>query len=169
MDDIFNNILEAYPNPNTCIDILINIFSKSGYDPSTKTIENSDSYSLLRIYCLAYIAYVIPSIEFTSSSDAMNLISRIRPLFESELTDVLISGDTFSWLSRIYTKCLNDISTRGSVLPQINSFYCDDLPIPVVAQYLYQNGSRDDEIMLRNNEKIIHPLFYNGYLEVLAS
>ncbi|MCP9318757.1 hypothetical protein KBX73_02990 [Acetobacter persici] len=168
MDDIFNNIIEAYPNPNTCIDILINIFSNSGYDKTTKTIENSETYSILRIYCLAYISYVIPSIDFTSSSDSINLISRIKPLFESELTDALISGDTFSWLSRIYTKCLTDISTRGSLLPQINSFYSEYLPVPVVAQYLYQDGSRDDEIIIRNNEKIIHPLFYNGQLEVLS-
>ena len=99
----------------------------------------------------------------------MNLLQSINPLFEAELNDTNISQDTFSWLSRLKIKIANDVSTRGSILPQINSFKSDMIPLPVVSQYLYQTGDRMDEIIQRNNKVIKHPLFFSGTLEVLSS
>lgn len=172
LSEIFEKLSVVYPNATDRLNVLIKMFTLSGYDQSNKVITSTNdnvTSSLIRIYCLAYIANTIPYITFDSSSQAMSIIQQIRPLFEAELSDTLKSGDTFGWLSRLLNKSIADISTRGSQLPQVNSFYCDLLPIPVVAQYLYQNGDRDSEIVLRNNSKIKHPLFYQGQLEVLSS
>lgn len=172
MDEVFQSLISLYSNPIDRINVLIKVFQNSGYNTTTKTLMNTqddDTASLLRLYALSYLSYTIPNIEFSSSSEAMDLIRSIRPLFEAELTDKNINGDTFSWLSRIYNKCIADISTRGSQLPQITAFYCNNLPIPVVSQYLYLDGSRSDEILIRNNKNIKHPLFYDGKLEVLTS
>lgn len=172
MDEIFEALTDVYPNPIDRLNVLVKMFSLSGYDTATQSIVKSmddKTSSVMRIYCLAYIANTVPSITFDSSSQAMSIIKQVRPLFEAELNDSLITPDTFAWLSRILNKTISDISSRGSQLPQINKFYCDTLPTAVVAQFLYQNGNRDQEIIIRNNQNIRHPLFYQGYLEVLSS
>lgn len=170
MNYIFENISNLYPDALTRIDILIKIFENAGYNKTTKSIVSTNDNQtaiILRLYILSYIAQAISGVEFQSSSDALALIVKIRPVFEAELSDDL-DADTFSWVSRIFTKSLQDISTRGSVLPEINKFIADGIPLSVIAQYLYQDGSRFDEILLRNNKKIRHPLFFNGTLEVLS-
>ncbi|MEN3168774.1 hypothetical protein [Gluconobacter sp. OJB] len=170
LNTIFENISNVYPDPIQRISILQKMFSTCGYDSSTQSLTATDddqSNSVLRIYILAYIANTIPYITFTSSSDALILVSQLKPLFEASFNDQLLNSDIFSWLNRIYQKSIADISSRGSQLPQINSFYSDMMPLPVIAQYLYQDGSRTSEILLRNND-MDHPLFCNGMLEVLA-
>lgn len=170
LDTIFDNITGVYPDPVQRISILQKLFSQCGYDLTTQSLTSTDddqSNSILRIYILAYIANTIPYISFTSSSDALVLVSQLKPLFEATFNDQLLNGDIFSWLNRIYQKSIADISSRGSQLPQINTFYSDMMPLPVIAQYLYQDGSRSSEILLRNND-CDHPLFCSGMFEVLA-
>ncbi|GBR17408.1 hypothetical protein [Gluconobacter frateurii] len=167
---IFENISNVFPDPLSRVAIFQKMFAQLGYDPLTQTLTATDdeqSNSTLRIYVLAYIANTIPYITFTSSTDSLNLISQLKPLFEAEFNDVLLTGEVFSWLSRIYQKSIADISTRGAQLPQVNTFYAESMPLPVIAQYLYQNGARTAELLLRNND-LDHPLFCTGMLEVLA-
>lgn len=170
MDDIFNSIITMFPDPNKRLNVLINAFKKSGYDEITQSISqsvNESTYSVIRLYCLAYIANTIPYIEFQSSNDAFLILEELKSLFEAQfkITD---DSDIFDYLQTIYIKIIADISARGTIMPDINYFYCEKLPLPVVSQYLYQDGSRDNEILLRNNSKIRHPLFYTGQLEVLS-
>lgn len=170
--NIFDCFIQIFQNPQDRVNALISVFKNLGYDDKTQTIvptQDDKSAVIFRCYCLAYIAYTVPSIEFESSSEALELIKTLNALFEAELKDTAISGETFGWLARLKTKIIADISTRGSIQPKINTFICEMLPIPVVSQYLYQTGTRADEILIRNNAKIRHPLFYTGSLEVLSS
>lgn len=172
LTNIFSSFLYIFQNPMDRVSALVNMFYSLGYNTATKTLtttEDEVSATTLRCYCLAYIAYTVPNIEFTSSSDALDLISKLNPIFEAQLKDTTINSDTFSWIARLKRKIITDISVRGSILPQINQFYCELLPLPVVSQYLYQSGDRSDEIMIRNNATVIHPLFHTGTLEVLSS
>ncbi|ARW49490.1 hypothetical protein [Acetobacter pasteurianus] len=172
IQNIFNSFISIFQNPLDRVNALITVFGNLGYDEATKAItttQDDKSAVIFRCYCLSYIAYTVPNIDFTSSSDALNLLDQINDIFEAQLKDDNISGDTFSWLSRLKTKITTDISTRGSVLPQINQFTCEMLPLPVISQYLYQTGARSDEILIRNNNTVVHPLFYSGTLEVLSS
>lgn len=170
MDDIFNNLISVYPDPLKRLSVFIEIFKNSGYNEQTQTVSGGDSHThfVLRMYALGYIANTVPYINFDSSSQAISLIETLKPLFESQFSDSNMSGDDFSYIQLIYTKCIADISTRGSLVPEVNDFYCEMLPLPVVAQYLYQDGSRSDEILYRNNQNIRHPLFCQGVLEVLV-
>lgn len=171
MDEIFNNLINVFPDPQTRTNVLVNMFSSVGYNPNTQQLVPTDdeqSATYIRCYICSYIAYTVPYIEFTSSQQATDLIKTLKPIYEAALTDTTLNIDTFSWLARIYSKAIADISSRGSQLPSVNSFICEMMPACVVAQYLYQDGSRSDEIIIRNNDAIQHPMFCDTTLEVLS-
>ncbi|MFT8850367.1 hypothetical protein [Acetobacter orientalis] len=173
MKNIFNNIVDLYPDPVQRLSILISMFGKVGYDPTNRILvptNNETAATSLRTMILSYIAAAVSQIEFDSSSQAQNILSTLKPLFDAQKNDDTLDATAFNRLQRLYRKTIADISTRGSVLPQVVEFYVDPtdkIPLPVLAQYIYQDGAMADDILLRNNSKIIHPLFVNTTLEVI--
>ena len=171
--DIFDNISSLYPDPSQRITMLISMFSESGYDPTNRILVptvNETTATSLRIVTLSYISAAISELEFDSSSQAQRIMALIKPLFEAQMGDNNLGSQDFFRLQRLYSKTLADISTRGSILPQVVNFYVDpndNIPLNVLAQYIYQDGSQADDILLRNNDTIVHPLFVNTSIEVL--
>lgn len=171
--DIMDNITDLYPDPVQRLSVFIGMMGRVGYDPTSRSLVptmNETTATSLRIVILSYIGAAVSQIEFDSSSQAESILTSLKPLFEAQMGDVNLDSQAFNRLKRLYAKTISDISTRGSVLPQVVEFYVDPtdkIPLPVLAQYIYQDGSMADDILLRNNSKIIHPLFVNTTLEVI--
>ncbi|MBF0892709.1 hypothetical protein HKD28_15055 [Gluconobacter sp. LMG 1744] len=171
--NVFDNIVSLYPDPVQRISIMITMFASVGYDPNNRVLvptANEATATSLRIMLLSYMSAAVSEVEFDSSSSANSLLSTLRPLFNAQMTDKTLDANGFNRLQRLFGKIVADISSRGSTLPQVVSFYVDpsdDIPLPVLAQYIYQDGSRSDEILLRNNSTVVHPLFVNTTLEII--
>ncbi|WP_406236908.1 hypothetical protein ACF3NX_06345 [Acetobacter orientalis] len=133
-------------------------------------MPDDQAASTLRIVILSYIAQAISNLEFSSSSQAQDILKEIKPIFEAQFNDQNMDVTAYNRMRRLYTKAVADIGQRGSILPRVVTFAIDpedSIPLPVLAQYIYQDGSMADDILLRNNQTIIHPLFVNTSLEVI--
>ena len=79
------------------------------------------------------------------------------------------SDDVYSALAGLRAATVKDITVRGADRARLVSYTpIDSLPAVVIAYQLYDDASRDDEIVVRN--RVRHPGFVPGGapLEVLS-
>lgn len=172
LDAIMTDLQSIYPNPTKYIGILVQLISSWGYDTNTQSITsttNDPVFALARRVALNAIYMMEPNVTWTSSTEATDFGNQILPLFNAE---VLYSGDNdetdvFQWLNDAMAFISKDIQTRGSGLPDLVSrSYKTNLPACQIANLLYGDGSRDEEIIIRNNPK--RPMFMETSIEVLS-
>lgn len=106
----------------------------------------------------------------SSSDDAANVRNLITDRLDSEIE---IAGDngedaTFGALRALRGAVVNDLNTRGAALPSIKEFtFRASLPAPVLAQMLYRDPGRADEIERQTHAP--HPAFQPLSVRVLGS
>ena len=104
-----------------------------------------------------------------SSTDANNIISVVTPIldYEIEFCGVVGNDATFNQLRLLKAAVVSDLQTRGSTLPELITITRPiSLPAEVIANQLYGDGSRADELVMRNNP--VNPLFMPLSLECLS-
>lgn len=89
-----------------------------------------------------------------------------------ELLDATTDDATFDAMRGLRAEVLRDISARGAVLARLARVTLQEVqPVMVVAQQVWGDGGRGDEVMGRNAARVMHPLFAptGVALEVLAN
>ncbi|MBS0984566.1 hypothetical protein M2305_003277 [Gluconobacter cerinus] len=164
------NMLEFSTAPLLKLQALIKIIEQYGYNSELKQVTNSNSdYAVVRFYALVLIGSVVSDIEFQSSTDSRNIADQLNDIYESEY-DFQTDMSVFEYLSELQAQTVNIILSDGYGLPTLTSYTSkSSMPACSIAQQLYQDGSRTDEIIIRNNSDVTHPLFMPLTVEVLNS
>lgn len=120
---------------------------------------------------LAAIALAGAAARYAPASfdDALSLTNKIATLFDLEITVAGDAGqdDTFVALGLLRAAVISDLMARGaSLAPLVTVTMPETLPAVVVAQRLYGDASRADELIARVDP--IHPLFMPTTMLVLG-
>ncbi len=125
--------------------------------------------TILQTYALRSLAKACAAYSPTSSDDARSVLGQVVPVLDAAIDAASVAGyaDLYRAVRTLRTAVVNDLQTRGSQLPGLTTV---SLPVPlpslVVAYQLYQDATRSDEIITRNNPP--HPGFMPTTLEVLS-
>jgi len=163
-------LIAFYNDPLQKVQALIKIIETYGYDPTIRSVvNNSSDYALIRQLSLVQIGSVIPDITFTSSTDAETLKDQLSYIFSAEL-DEITDYQVFDYMTKLRTAIQTELTKTGYALPELVTYTAKtNLPSCLIAQNIYQDGTRSDEIIQRNNANVVHPMFMPTTLIVLAS
>lgn len=128
--------------------------------------------NLVRNTSIAEMIKTTSQMTFASRNDAIAIRDEVSDLLEPQLTALADAGNDTQYLAFQSARAamVNDINTRGAQLPNItniNTF--DSVPALVFAYKLYEDASRDQEIVDRN--KIVNPGFLPAFtpIEILTA
>jgi prophage DNA circulation protein len=110
--------------------------------------------------CLASEGEIIANTAFVSRQDVQMMKDSVQQPFQDsiEIAADDMDQETFADLSALYAALTNHLVVTARPLPQLLNYRFNQiLPSLVIAQRLYADASRADEIRAEN--KIVHPLF----------
>lgn len=119
--------------------------------------------------CLVEEARILAATTFTSRDQIDGYIDTMRENFDGAIVVAADSVDNVAYRALIALKgaVINDLSTRAIPLPRlVNYTLAQRLPALYLAQRIYQDGSRANEIVTEND--VIHPAFCPLQLRVLS-
>jgi prophage DNA circulation protein len=125
---------------------------------------------LFRRSAVIALAAASASYQPSSSDDAVRLRTLVVNMLGAEID---IAGDqgedeTFNALRVLSAAVVADLTARGAALPSIRQYKASTaLPAPVIAQMLYRDPSRADELVGEANPP--HPAFMPTSIKVLSS
>lgn len=125
--------------------------------------------SAVRKGVLMSLATACSQYQPDDSQDVNDILNLIIPLFDAEILYAADSGDvaTYNALIGLRAAVVNDLQVRGSQLPSLITITeTDNLPSVVMAYRLYNDSTRDAEVVQRVNP--IHPLFLPKSFQVLS-
>ena len=129
---------------------------------------NRDAHNaLVRGLAIVEAARTASTIDFISYDDAFAVLSSLLSAIDTEV--LTASDDVYAVLMDLRAAVVTDINTRGADMSRIIKYTLPRTdPALVIAQRLYGDATRAEEIIARNN--IRHPLFVPGgvALEVLS-
>lgn len=119
---------------------------------------------------LSQLALAISDWTPPSSTEALVVLSTVKPLFDNAIIAAADRGDTGSYeqLRRLRARVIADLQARGAALPPLIAITLPSVePSLVVAWQLYADAGRSVELLARNNQ-VIHPAFFPRQFEALA-
>ena len=119
---------------------------------------------------LASLGRAVAAYKPTSYQDAANLRGMVTAALDVEITAAADAGDdsAYNVLRDLRAAIVLDLLTRGATLPQtITAHFQLPLPALVIAQRLYRDGSRSDEIIAESGAP--HPAFCPISFQALAA
>lgn len=125
----------------------------------------------VRAAAVTEAAQALASLDF----DSYDAAAAERDAFGAvvdELLDATTDDATFDAMRQLRAEVLRDISARGAVLARLARVTLQEVqPVFVVAQQVWGDGGRGDEVVSRNAGRVVHPLFAptGVALEVLAN
>jgi prophage DNA circulation protein len=134
---------------------------------------NSDAiHGLVRRHALASACEAASEIAYDSYDAAAAERERLADLLETEIDRAADAGhdEEFRTLSDLYAATARDLTARGANLARVQyETLPASVPALALAQRLYADATRADEIVARN--RVRHPLFLPGGdpLEVLSA
>lgn len=117
------------------------------------------------------MARVATTIDLVSSDDAAALRDQVDQVLDAEIVAAGDGGDdqVFAELRELRAKAVLDLDTRGARLPSLQTFRVPaTLPALVIASRLYDDPTRDAEIVARNSIRAPGFVRSQSDLEVLA-
>lgn len=129
--------------------------------------------ALVRRNAAIEAARAVPDAELASYGDAVELRDRLEALLDTEITSAAdqLQDEDAEALRTLRAEVVRDLTLRGGPLARVQTFVpIDTVPAVVIAQRLYGDALRADEIIARNTV-IEHPGFVVGgtELEVLSA
>jgi prophage DNA circulation protein len=109
---------------------------------------------------LAEQSKVLAATTFTSRQDVDTVLDQVNANFELAETVAADGHDNVAYraLIALHAAVANDLSTRARPLPRMVTYkFARRLPALTMAQRLYYDGSRANELALEN--KAVHPAF----------
>jgi hypothetical protein len=121
-------------------------------------------------YCLSQMARILAATDFVSRDDANAALARMSALYDPEVEAAADQHDaeTYQALIALYAATVRDLASRALVLPQVVIFEFQ-VPAPALwlAQRIYQDGSRADEMVAEN--RVVNPCFMPRTIRALAA
>jgi len=141
----------------------------ASYQPPTPLAGASQTASLIRRTALCALAGAVSTYTPSSSNDAQARLAEITPLYDAEIEAAadLHDVESYSALRDLRQTIWDDLTNRAAFLPELVTLNVPAMmPACVLSQLVFQDGSRENEIILRNNP--VHPLFCNSTISVLT-
>jgi prophage DNA circulation protein len=160
-------LLAATANPADAVRILsalVAYFPAQPTGPSVtgqaEAIVQRATGAMVRRAAYAALARATALYQPSSADDAATLRNSMADLFQAEIVVAGDAGDdaTYSALRALRAAIIADLDTRGGKLPGLQVVNLNaSLPAPVLAQKLYQDASRADELVIEADP--VHPAF----------
>lgn len=170
-------LLAACADPADGVRLLTNLFP---FYPALPTPPSPTGLSqaamqaamaaLLRRAALGALGRACAAYQPSSADDAAALRSSVADLFAQELLNAGNSGDDSSYIAlrALRAAVITDLDTRGAGLPQLQTVLSPSpTPALALAQRLYQDASRSDELVIEANPA--HPAFMPTSFKALGS
>jgi prophage DNA circulation protein len=141
----------------------------TGLPAAMGTMRDSMAVTARRV-ALSSLARAAAAYRPVSYQDALALREAVSGAIETEMVAAGDAGDdaTYTALRALRVAVVEDLTTRGATLPQMTTM---TLPMPLpaltVAQRLYRDASRADEVTAAAD--VPHPAFLPVTLQVLAA
>jgi prophage DNA circulation protein len=145
-------------------------FPATGQPSAEQSAVNADVSTLCRRMALAAAAQASALYLPTSQQDAASLRDEIVTLIQAEMLIAGDAGDDTSYiaLEALRSSVATDLAARGASLPKsIPVTFAASLPSLLLAQRLYQDQTRSDELVQEANP--VSPLFMPQSFSALAS
>jgi hypothetical protein len=142
------------------------------------SIQNEQPVSLAAVaavqagqrFCVSQMGRILVTMTFVSRDDAdaaMALMDTILAPLEEDAADEHDSA-SYQALITFHASVTRYMATEAMLLPRVLTVsFVDSGPTLWLAQRIYQDGSRADEILMEN--KIVHPLFCPRDIRCLSS
>jgi prophage DNA circulation protein len=143
--------------------------SVTGIAGDVATVTSAMS-AMCRRMALVSVARATSVYQPVSYQDAQTLLTLVTTAFDVEITAAADAGEdaTYGALRTLRVAVVTDLTTRGATLPQvITAAFALPLPALVVAQILYRDATRSDEIAAEAD--MPHPAFCPISMQVLAA
>jgi prophage DNA circulation protein len=104
-------------------------------------------------------ARIIADTQVRSRADAQDLLAYVAPLFQGAIDAAGDRDDSAIYLALVSLRAsvTRDLVDRGRTLPQVVAYAVGSLPAVALAQRLYADATRSDELISEN--RVIHPAF----------
>ena len=139
-----------------------------------RVLGSAPGASAVAVLCrrLAVVALAQSSSRYapTSHDDAQATLASVTDALDAEIQAAGDAGDDASYgaLRRLRVAVVADLTARGASLAPLATFtFGEPLPALVLAQLIYQDAPRADELVRRVDP--VHPLFMPTEIRVLAS
>lgn len=172
-DSILDSIVAIVSDPKSQVNVLRKIVSLGGYDADNQSVSataDATSAAVVRRLALVRIGVVSSKVDFTSRQDGLAFLANIAPMFDAEIEYASANNEmqVFEHFDNLLASIENDVRQRSTGLPELITWHNTKmLPPCVIAQRLYGDGSRDDEIIIRNDP--VNPFFIgSGNIEILS-
>lgn len=170
-------LLAATANPADAVRILTALFNFYPARPTAPSISGQSEAtvqtamgSMLRRAGLSALARATATYQPASADDAANLRGAMADLFDLEIDTAGNFGDDNSYaaLRALRAAVILDLDTRGGGLPSLQTV-TNNAPMPslVIAQRLYQDANRSDELVIEANPA--HPAFMPTSFKALGA
>lgn len=164
------SLLASCANPADAVRLLIRLIAS----PPTTAAASTPMGSIIAMAFqrTAVVALVRACAQYQPSSydDASALLVQVSALIDQVATAAADAGDddSFDALDALLVQLVQDLRSRGAELAPIRTFaFAAPLPDVVIAQRLYGDPSRADELVREANP--IHPLFMPTSIQALAA
>ncbi|RON52930.1 hypothetical protein BK666_02200 [Pseudomonas frederiksbergensis] len=144
-------------------------FSGSGAISAARSVAQDATAALLRRSALSAIGKVVTAYVPTSYDEAVTTLATVTGFIDAE---ILVAGDaadddSYDALLALRQAVVNVLTTTGATLPNLEAFsFRASLPALVIANRLYQDPSRSDELIQQANP--VHPAFMPTTFKALA-
>ena len=173
---VMDDLLAGIADPGDAITLLGPLvsftptsYSGVGVVGAARGVAQDATASLLRRAALAAMGKVLASYVPSSYDEAMSTMSTVTGFIDAE---ILVAGDagddeSYKTLIALRQAVVSALTTTGATLPNLETFsFRAALPALVMANRLYQDASRADELIQQANP--IHPAFMPMTVKALA-
>lgn len=126
--------------------------------------------ALVQGCAVAAMAQLYANTDFASANDAQAARDQMDDLIDIQATAAADLGDDtiFTGWMTLFSAVYTDLTARALRLPEILTFeFASSMPAIVLAQRIYQDGSRAPDLISRNAAP--HPLFMPRHISALAA
>jgi prophage DNA circulation protein len=145
-----------------------NVSGLAGTGAAMVTVRDAMAAACRRAAVIA-LAQASASYQPSSYDDALAVRTRVAEALDAEITAAGDSGEdaTYTALKQLRSAAVRDLTVRGAALPTIVRVTLPGpLPSLVIAQRLYRDASRSDEITAES--QAVHPAFCPATFNALA-
>jgi prophage DNA circulation protein len=146
------------------------VISGAGQTQSAQLIAQAATGALLRRAAIGALARAVATYVPTSYDDAANVRSAVTACIDNEILIAGDAGDDGSYfaLRALRQSVVSTLTSVGATLAPLQTFsFNAPLPSLVLAQRIYQDASRADDLVSEANP--IHPAFMPASFRALAS
>lgn len=159
----------ACADPADAIRLLSDLAGYAPNDPNATSAVGQVLAAMFSRATLAALAQATSAYQPSSYTDAANVRSAVLALFDTAITAAGDAGDDASYdaLQGLAIAVAQDLSARGGSLAPIVTFtFGTAMPSLWLAQRLYQDPTREDELVTQANP--VHPMFTGPSFQALA-